>query len=74
MIVYAIVGMPVNVILYSYLGEYFGKRVNEFAFSSSSLRKTKGRLIKIPIFVVFCVYIAVGGRSHPIQTIQNVDE
>lgn len=27
MIVYALIGMPVNMILYAYLGEYFGTRV-----------------------------------------------
>lgn len=28
LIIYAIVGMPVNIILYTYLGEYFGKSVS----------------------------------------------
>lgn len=28
MIVYALIGMPVNMILYAYLGEYFATRVS----------------------------------------------
>lgn len=29
MIFYALIGMPVNMILYTYLGEYFGSNVSE---------------------------------------------
>lgn len=28
MIIYALIGMPVNMILYAYLGELFGRRVS----------------------------------------------
>lgn len=33
MIAYALIGMPVNGILYAYLGEYFGSRVSMRYFS-----------------------------------------
>lgn len=44
MIAYAIIGMPVNIILFTYLGDYFGRGVG---FCQSNKRPKKNTQIKL---------------------------
>lgn len=71
MIGYAIIGMPVNIILFTYLGEYFGKSVSSFNSNKKFEKTIKKTIETTTIHSLGFQFIKVYGKYKAYKLANN---